>query len=467
MRPARLAHRLRARGAAWSAVSTNRRILLATATVAVMAALVMAANAARDLVIAYRFGRGDAVDAFFLALLLPSLAVQVTAATLAATTVPQFLRLRGGAGEAVANRFAASVMALGLTGFTAAALLLAAGEGPVMTVLTSGFPAGKAALTRALYLPLLVIVAVQGWSTLAGGLVNARERFALVAAAPVLRPLAVMLLLVPAAAGGPMILAWGLVAGSLLEAAVVGIMVRRVGLPLVPRWSGLDASMRTLLREVGPLAAGSILMGGVQVADQFLASLLAPGSVATFIYGGKVVSLLVGLGVMPLGVAVLPHFSLLASRRDWAALGATLSVWLRRLALVAIPLTAVCVLYSGPLVRLLFERGAFSAADVAPVARVQAWLLLQLPFYLAGVLCVRVLTALQKNLLVGLIAAANCAVNLAASLLLMRIWGVAGIALGTSLGYAAAWGLSSWAVLRLLHLSGGQASPVSDKTVES
>src|SRR5438034_8056569 len=56
----------------WFGASTNRRILGAAATVAVLSLVVRAASLGKDLAVAYRFGTGDSLDAFLIALLLPA-----------------------------------------------------------------------------------------------------------------------------------------------------------------------------------------------------------------------------------------------------------------------------------------------------------------------------------------------------------------------------------------------------------
>src|SRR5439155_25675039 len=78
----------------WFGASTNRRILAATATVAVISLMVRVASLAKDLAVAYRFGTDDALDAFLIALLLPSLAINVVASSLNTAFVPIFIELR-------------------------------------------------------------------------------------------------------------------------------------------------------------------------------------------------------------------------------------------------------------------------------------------------------------------------------------------------------------------------------------
>lgn len=397
------------------------------------------AGAGRDLVIAYLYGTSDIVDAYVVALLLPNLAVAVTAMALGPVTSPQFIAARERGDNAGAAALAEQVMALGLGFFGLLAILLDVLAGPATRLLTLGFAADKAEMTKDLYLVLIPMVVLQGWSTVMGALINARERFALVAAAPILRPLAVIALLLLMGRSHPIALALGLVVGLLLETAAIAALAARLGLPLRPRWRGLTPPLRAILRQYGPMALTMALTSGFILVDQYLASLLPAGSVAAFNYGTKLYLLMIGIGALPLGAVALPNFAQQVSRGEWRALRRALGQWIG-IVLVAAGLVALLgTIYAEPITRLVFERGAFSGPDTALVARVQAFLLWHLPFFLSSTLFAALLTVLQRSRIMSLAALTNAGVNFLGALVLMRVLGIAGIALALGLGHVAGW----------------------------
>jgi putative peptidoglycan lipid II flippase len=196
--------------------------------------------------------------------------------------------------------------------------------------------------------------------------------------------------------------------------------------------------------------AASCLMGGTALTDQAMASALAPGSVAALNYGNKAVALLTGLLTMSLGTAVLPHFSRLVARSDWRAVRHTLRTWLRLIAVVTIPVTVVMMAESAAIVRMAFERGAFSTADTQVVALVQSMYVIQIPFFAAGLLFVRMLTSMQRNRTVFCGTGISLSLNIVLNWLLMRRLGVAGIALSTSVMYMVACVYSGFMLYRAL-----------------
>ncbi len=283
------------------------------------------------------------------------------------------------------------------------------------------------------------------------GVLNAGERFALGAAAPVAIPaVAALALVVGGGRLGIEALAGGTVAGYGIAAWAVAAAASRAGWSITPRWSGLTPDLRRVMEQYAPVFAASCLMGGTALTDQAMASALSPGSVAALSYGNKTVALLTGLVTVSLGTAVLPHFSRLVARSQWGAVRHTLRTWVRLIAIVTIPLTILMIAGSTPFVRFAFERGAFSSHDTRIVALVQALYVIQIPFYTAGILFVRMLSSMQRNRTLFWGTGISLPLNIALNYVFMQRMGVAGIALSTSVMYVVACAYSGFMLHRAL-----------------
>jgi putative peptidoglycan lipid II flippase len=146
---------------------------------------------------------------------------------------------------------------------------------------------------------------------------------------------------------------------------------------------------------------------------------------------------------------------------DWVGVRHTLSTYSRLVLWGGIAMVLLIVAFSSPIVSLLFERGAFSEADTRAVAEVQALLALQIPFYVLGMIAVRLLSATSGNRILMWISFGNFAVNIVANYVFMRLWGVAGIALATSLVYVIASSVAyRCVVVRINRMSGKATAPV-------
>src|SRR5205823_5339116 len=105
------------------------------------------------------------------------------------------------------------------------------------------------------------------------------------------------------------------------------------------RWSGVTPELRSVVAQYAPMVAGAVLTSSSWAIGQAMAATLPAGSVASLNYGNKVVAMVTEVGSMALATAVLPHFSLMVARRDWAAIRKTMRVYVRLIVLAAFPST--------------------------------------------------------------------------------------------------------------------------------
>jgi putative peptidoglycan lipid II flippase len=167
-----------------------------------------------------------------------------------------------------------------------------------------------------------------------------------------------------------------------------------------------------------------------------MATQLGAGSVAELGYGGRIVGGILGIVAMAFGTAALPRYSMYAAAADFSGLLRAFRRDSLFVVTLGIGIAVALISVSTPVTRLLYERGAFSAADTAAVARVQAFCAVQLPGYLFGILGSRVMNALQREWELLAISVVGALLNVVGNLVLSRWLGVAGIALSTGIVYA-------------------------------
>ena len=143
----------------------------------------------------------------------------------------------------------------------------------------------------------------------------------------------------------------------------------------------------------------------------------------------------VGIAATGLTTAVLPYFSSIAATRNWRLLRQTLWRNIALASVVFVPSVAALYVATPVIVRVLFQRGAFTAWDTTIVSSVQRMYVLQIPPYAIGVLAARLLVALRANVSLIWVNAGTLLMNAVADAVLSRYLGVSGIALSTALGY--------------------------------
>lgn len=440
----------------WSQGFRDRSALHAVAaallTVAGGSSIVKVASMAKEVVIAGQFGAGDQIDAFVIAFVLPSFVTGVVTAAFQSAVIPTYVQVRDLEGVETARELVSTVTIwiCALLFVLTALLVLAA---PVLLPLVgSGFGPEKLWLTQRLFYLSLPLVVLTGLTSVWGAALNAEGRFALVAVAPIATPLLVVaLVLATARFVGVLAVPVGMVFGALVEAGLLAHAISRRRIWVAPRWTRVHPAVRVVLRQSLAMAAGSVLMGSTVVVDNAMAAMLPAGSVATLNYGNRFVLFLLAFCAGALSTAILPQFSALVARSDWTGLRNVLRSCLRWILIATVPLTALLIAFSLPLTRLMFERGAFTAEATSLVARVQILYLVQVPFYIIGIVLVRLISAFKSNHLLAWGAAINLVVNVVLNWLFMRWIGVSGIALSTTFVYIVSCGflaLMSWRLMK-------------------
>jgi putative peptidoglycan lipid II flippase len=159
----------------------------------------------------------------------------------------------------------------------------------------------------------------------------------------------------------------GVVAGALLQVLlqIPGLRGARYRLTLELHHPGV----RRILRLYAPVALGiSFSIIGI-VLDRNLASQVGKNALSTMRFATTLVQLPLGLVAAAVSFAILPTLSR-QSGTDEAGFRATLAMGLKVVALLILPACAGLLALAEPVVRLLFQRGAFNHTDTVATAQV-------------------------------------------------------------------------------------------------
>jgi putative peptidoglycan lipid II flippase len=397
------------------------------------------AGFARDIVMAAILGAGPLADAFVVAQRLPNHFRAIFAeGAFNAAFVPAYAHLRGGAGDLAARRFADRIFTMLLI-VQAVLLALALLFMPqVVALLAPGFADDPERRTLAIELtritfPYLLLITVV---TLYGAILNVMNRYASAAAAPILLNLSIIVALALAAffptAGHAA--AWGVLIAGVLEVLLLAIDASRQG--VLPRltWPQFDADVRAFFKALGPATLGSMGPQIAVLADTIIGSFLATGALAALYYADRLNQLPIGVIGVAAGTVLLPTMSkLLAAGDEQAAARAQQRVFNLTL-LLTIPFVAAFLVVPDTIMRAMFARGAFSAADAAnAAATLAAYAVGLLPFVLIRS-AVATFQARKDTATPAKAALIGVGANLAAKLALAGTLAQTGLALATALG---------------------------------
>jgi putative peptidoglycan lipid II flippase len=404
----------------------------------------------RERVFAYYFGNHTAVaDAFRAALKIPNTIRNLLGeGTLSASFIPVYAALHERDREG-ARALAGAVLGLLLLATGVLAVLGIIFAPAITTAVAAGFDAPRRQLTITLVRILFPMTGVMVLSAWCLGILNTHRRFFLPYAAPMLWNVAGIVALVGAATwivtpGLPgdvrlrhlaLALAWGTVAGSLLQVAVQLPACWALLQGIALRFSARVGGVRDVLVAWAPVVLGAGVAQISGLIDTLLGSFAGSAGVSSLGYAQLIQILPVSVFGVSVAAVSLPDLS-----RDAIGAGpndqlrARIAAGFRRITYFVVPSSFLFAALGPVLVAALFQTGRFDADDTALVGGVLAAYGIGLMGQATVKLFASGFYALRDTRTPVKIAAFSVLLSSALGYLFMRRFGPAGIALGSSLG---------------------------------
>ncbi|MBB5984033.1 murein biosynthesis integral membrane protein MurJ [Sphingobium lignivorans] len=434
-------------------------LLRATGTIGALTLVSRVLGMVRDMLMARYVGAGFASDAFLIAWRLPNLFRALFAeGAFSAAFVPMFNRIiaqEGGeeseAGRRAAIAFAGQVLSVLFPMLVVLTIIMMLAAGPVVWAMTGGFPDGgpeKFALARHLTIITFPYLGLVSLASLLGGILNSFDRFWVNAAAPALLNICMIVAILffrgDTEVETAMTQAIAVTVSGALQLLWLIWSCRRIGVVLRLTLPRLSPRVKALLAIIGPAAIGQ---GAIQfnllVSTSLAARFLPQGSVSWIYYADRLNQLPLGLIGIGVGTAILPMLSRQIGSGDGKAANDTQNRALELALFLALPAAVALLVSAVPLIRGVFQHGAFTAEDTLGCAAVLAAFAPGVPAYVL----IKVLTpgfyARGNTRTPVRIAFMAMLVNLVGNLALIWPLGATGIALSTA--------VSAWVNVALLY----------------
>ncbi len=335
----------------------------------------------RELLIAATFGASAITDAFNVAFRIPNLFRRLFAeGAFSQAFVPVLATSLAQQGEEATKRLVGRVATVLIWVLVLTCVLGVLASPLLVWVMASGLQQNPHSFDLAVTLTrwMFPYIAFMSLVALAAGVLNTHKRFAVAAATPVLLNLAII-----AAAwfGAPELQARGLEPIYSLGAGVMlgGMMQLTVQLwalgklGFMPRldlsWQAVKEAWRDGgTQNVIQLMAPALLGVGVAhisiLINTQIASYLSPGSVSWLSYADRLMEFPTALLGVALGVVLTPQLAAAKAANDSEKYSAMLDWGLRMVVFLTLPCAVALLVFTQPLVAVLYHYGAFSARDV-------------------------------------------------------------------------------------------------------
>ncbi len=395
------------------------------------------AGLVREVFAASYFGVSGAMSAFTIAFQVPNLVRSLFAdAAIQAAFVPVFTEELEKGNRREAFRLASTLIylvTLVLTALTAFFILIA----PVLMPLFVGskVPQDLTVTLSQILFPILVMLGTTGMVV---GILNSYNRFGAFAISPFFWNVAIIVVLVamaPLFSGSDRIYAYaiGVLVGTAIQLAIPTWDLRHTEFRLLRVFDWRSLQVRRVLVLMLPVTLSLGLINFNLLINSTFGSLVSTGAPAAIDKAFRIYMLPQGIFSVAVTTVMFPTLARLAARREYADLRATMANGMRQIVLLLVPAAAAILVLSVPMVRLVYQRGEFSAADTDLVATALFWFSFSLPLNGLFLLLTRTFFSLQRPWIPTAISGVNLVITAVGALVLHGPFGVAGIVAATAI----------------------------------
>lgn len=389
----------------------------------------------RDRILAHQFGAGIELDIYTAAFRIPDFIYNLLiVGALSAGFIPLFLEIYDKDKEK-AWKFTSRVINLTIifVGILSAFLYFFTPQ--ILGLLLPGFSSSERTTTTELTRVMLFSPLLLGLSAVVSSVLQSLRSFFTYSLAPILYNIGIILgavFFVPHF--GLMGLAYGVLLGAFLHLLIQIPVMYKAGFQYERSISLKDKHIRKLSKSMIPR---TLTLASVQVTTLFItsfASLLGAGSIAIFNFSNNIYSLPVGIIGVSFAIAVFPTLSEYAAAKDFDNFKKQLSLTTRQILFSILPLTILFILLRAQIVRVLLGTGQFNWENTIATATTIGMFSISLFSQCLLALFNRTFYALQNTKTPLYIALVSMTGTGLLSFYFKNFFGVAGLALGISLG---------------------------------
>jgi putative peptidoglycan lipid II flippase len=312
-------------------------------------------------------------DAFWIAFTLPNALRQLLAeGAVSGAVVPVLSAVQEKEGDGAARAFYARIRGLSLAALGLVSVAGVLGAPWLVELFAGGLRERPEQLDRTVTLTRIVFpyIFFMGTAALGMAALHTSGRFVAASFAPALLNVALIAacfglppLLGAAGQDASIALGIGALVGGALQVVAQWPSLRAAGYQVRPRFDLEDRRVREVLRRIAPMTLGLGIYYIDLVVCRRLLSGQGEGAQSYFSWAQRLCDFPQGIFVMALQTAALPSLARYAAADDHEGLGATFAFGMRMALFVALPVTALFLALSEPIVVAAFQRGQFTARD--------------------------------------------------------------------------------------------------------
>ncbi|MEG1410929.1 MAG: murein biosynthesis integral membrane protein MurJ [Romboutsia sp.] len=388
----------------------------------------------RDLVIGYVYGIGVISDSYLMALNIITVAfISLLCVAIQSTYMPIYTDVEGKEGKQKALKFTSNIINII---FIISLIIVVLGwffTEPLVKLFATGFEGERLKLTMQLTRIILFSVGLICITYVLKAYLEIHDYFLVTGLMPLPYNISIIIAVLLSKTFGVEILAYGTVFAFFAQMAFLIPFCYKKGFRYKFNINLFDKNVKQMALAIVPVLIGASAYQINSLVDKNLSSFLVTGSLSALSFAYKLNIFVIGVFVASVTTVIYPIFSKLGANRNLKQLKITLCKSVNGVILITMPISVGAFILSKPIVKLLFERGAFDESATIITAQVLSCYAIGMVASGMRDILVRVFYSLQdtkipmKNSILCVIC------NISFNLILIQTMKVSGLALGSSL----------------------------------
>jgi len=369
----------------------------------------------REILLSYFYGASNISDVYIVSTTIPNVIYGFVVAGITASYIPVLSKIKNDEGNDEANSFTSNLVNIVILITTLMALIISLFAPAIVKAFASGFDATTFKFAVMFTRITLFSMYSIGLTVVFSGYLQVEGRYVITS---IYMSKKIGLILLPL----------GYVAANIVQLILLLPAVSKIKYKHRLIINFKNEYIIEVVRMSIPVIIGISVNQVNVLIDRTLASRIIEGGISALSYANTLTGFIIGIFVLSITTVIYPTISKLASESKIEPLVKVLSQGIISIAVFVIPATVGFILFSEPIVRLLYGRGEFSNDAVSLTAQ-------SLSFYSIGIMAVglrelfaRVYYAFHETL-----AAIGMIINIVLNIILSRVLGIGGLALATSI----------------------------------
>lgn len=387
----------------------------------------------REMVLASTYGASMVTDSYITALNIPSVLFVAIGAAIASTFIPIYFDIKSKHDESEAIKFTNNVINIIILLCIIISIAGLIFTKPLVKVFAAGFTGEKLELTVRYTRVLILGMASMGVSGMITAFLQSKDDFTIPGLVGLPYNVIIISSIILSAMYNPNILIWGTLLGIISQLIFQIPFAYKKGFKYKLYIDFKDKYLKKMILLLGPVFMGVAVNQLNSIVDRSLASTISDGIVSILNYANKLNSVIIVMFISTLTSVIYPMLAKLANDKDKDELRKMVVKGINIIVLLILPISIGAITLSQPIIKILFERGAFNSSETIMTSQVLLFYAMGMVPYGITDLLSKVFYTLQDTKTPVINASLSMAINIVLNFILIRFMAQNGLAFATSI----------------------------------